>query len=503
LGASRWRVIRQLLIESLLLALAASIVGYLAGIAGVRVFDAALVPAVKPPYVDFSIDGTVIAYLAAVIAAATIVAGLAPALQLFTVDLTAGLREGTSAAGTSRRFRVLSALLVVTEVSLAVVLLAGAGLMIRSLLNTSRAEIGVDTANVLSTTVNLRATKYPKVEDQVAFYDRLKSRLESLPGIEVAGIASDLPAESPDDFAYEIDGAPRADSGNPPTASGLTVGPDYFRALAVSPRAGRAFTEADRTGSLPVAIVNERFVRQAWPGRNPIGQRLRLVPRRAAARGTEAPGSWLTIVGVVPDILQDDESFELAPVIYFPFHQRPQNGMEVMIRTRIPPATLGTAIRTELQAIDEDLALPGLRTLEDSLWLRNWRYRVFGTMFAIFAAIALLLASVGLYAVVSHSVSQRTREIGVRIALGAAAKDILGLIIRHGMLQICLGLAIGLAAAVGLTRVLSALLVGVDAADPLTFGLVTVLLASAGALGCAVPARRATRVDPLVALRSE
>jgi putative ABC transport system permease protein len=195
-----------------LLALAASGLGYVAGIAGVRIFDAALVPAVKPPYIDFSIDGAVIAYLAAITAAATILAGLAPALQLFTVDLTAGLREGSSAAGRGRRFRLLSALLVVTEVSLAVLLLAGAGLMIRSLLNTSRADIGVDTANVLSTSLNLRATKYPRFADQVAFQDRLKARLESLPGIEVVDVASDLPAESPDDFAYEIDGSPRADS---------------------------------------------------------------------------------------------------------------------------------------------------------------------------------------------------------------------------------------------------------------------------------------------------
>jgi putative ABC transport system permease protein len=486
-----------------LLALAASGLGYVAGIAGVRIFDAALVPAVKPPYIDFSIDGAVIAYLAAITAAATILAGLAPALQLFTVDLTAGLREGSSAAGRGRRFRLLSALLVVTEVSLAVLLLAGAGLMIRSLLNTSRADIGVDTANVLSTSLNLRATKYPRFADQVAFQDRLKARLESLPGIEVVDVASDLPAESPDDFAYEIDGSPRADSRNPSTASGLIVGRDYFRALGVSPRAGGVFTEGDRAGSQPVVIVNERFARQSWAGRRPIGQRLRLVTRRATARGSEPPGPWLTVVGVVPDILQDDESFELAPVLYFPFHQRPENGVEILIRTRVPPATLGNAIRTELQAIDEDLAVPGLRTLEESLWLRNWRYRVFGTMFAIFAAIALLLASVGLYAVVSHSVSQRTREIGVRIALGAAARDILGLVFKQGMLQICLGLTVGIAAAGGVTRVLGALLVGVEAADPLTFAVVTLMLACAGALGCAIPAQRATRVDPLVALRNE
>jgi ABC-type antimicrobial peptide transport system permease subunit len=205
----------------------------------------------------------------------------------------------------------------------------------------------------------------------------------------------------------------------------------------------------------------------------------------------------------VPDILQDDESFELAPVMYFAFHQRSQSGMEIMMRTRVPPVTLGHAIRQEVQALDEDLAVPSLRTLDDSLWLRNWRYRVFGSMFAIFAGIALVLASVGLYAVIAHSVSQRTREIGVRMALGALTGDILGLVFRQGLQQMVLGLAVGLAAALWVTRVLGAMLVGVTPTDPLTFASVALLLILAGTLGCAIPARRAIRVDPVVALRNE
>lgn len=215
------------------------------------------------------------------------------------------------------------------------------------------------------------------------------------------------------------------------------------------------------------------------------------------------PDPWLTVVGLVPDILQDDESFVLAPVLYFPFHQRPQSGMDIMMRTRVPPATLGHAIRQEVQALDEDLAVPSLRTLEESLWFRNWRHRVFGSMFAIFAAIALLLASVGLYAVIAHSVSRRTREIGVRMALGAMTGDILGLVFKQGVLQMALGLTVGLTAALGVTRVLEAILVGVTPADPLTFASVALVLIVAGALGCAIPARRAIRVDPVVALRNE
>jgi putative ABC transport system permease protein len=275
--------------------------------------------------------------------------------------------------------------------------------------------------------------------------------------------------------------------------------------MHVSVSAGRGFTEADTAGSPPVVIVNELFARASWPRQDPIGKRLRIVVTRSAASRGAPPGNepWLTVVGVVPDILQDDESFELGPVLYFTYHQQPQSGMEILIRTQVPPATLGRTIRQEVQALDEDIAVPSVRTLDDALWLRNWRYRVFGSMFAILAAIALLLASVGLYAVISHSVSQRTREIGVRMALGAVSGNILGLVFRQGMLQMVLGLIVGLTAAFGVTRVLERLMVGVTPADPLTFTIVALVLVAAGAVGCAIPARRAIRVDPVVALRSE
>jgi predicted permease len=505
LGASRWRVVRQLLVESFLLSTAAATLGWLIAVWGVRVFDAALVPAVKPPYIDFTMDARVLAFLAAITIGAGILCGLAPMLQLSRLDINAALKEGSSAAGSSRRTRILFGSLVVTEVSLAVILLAGAGLMIRSLLNTFRADIGVNTTHVLSMTVNLRGTKYPRLEDRVLFYDRLKERLETVPDIEVVEVASDLPAESPDDFAYEVEGTPLSDSGNQPRASLLVIGKDYFRVVQVKVKAGREFNDTDAAAGQPVVMVNELFARQSWPGQDPLGKRLRLLrPRPGSPRGTPpAPDPWLTVVGLVPDILQDDESFVLAPVMYFPFHQRPQSGMDIMLRTRVPPATLGHAIRQEVQALDEDLAVPSLRTLEESLWFRNWRHRVFGSMFAIFAAIALLLASVGLYAVIAHAVSRRTREIGVRIALGAMSGDILGLVFKQGVLQMALGLSIGLSAALGVTRVLEAILVGVTPADPLTFASVALVLVAAGALGCAIPARRALRVDPVVALRNE
>jgi predicted permease len=505
LGASRWRVVRQLLVECLLLATLGGALGYLLAFWGVRIFDAALIPAVKPAYIDFSMDFRVFSYLVAITLGTGVLFGLAPALQSLKLDVNTALKEGGSAAGQSGRARFLSSLLVVTEVTLAVVLLTGAGLMIRSLLNTSKADIGINPQNVLCLSVNLRNSKYPRTEHKVLFYDRLKARLDGLPGVDASAIASDLPAESPDEFRYEVEGALPVEPERLPKSNGLVIGMDYFRAMHVSLVMGRAFTAADTTGSVPVVIVNRLFARDAWPREDAIGKRFRLMEtEQGAPPGTPAkPGTWLTVVGVSPDILQDDESFELGPVIYFPFYQQPLGGMDIMVRTKVPPATLGDTIRREVQLLDEDLAVRGLRTLEDALWLRNWRYRVFGTMFAILAAIALLLASVGLYAVVAHSVSQRTREIGVRVALGATSGNILGLVFVHGMRQVLVGLLAGLAASMGITRLLEAMLVGVTPADFPTYASVAVVLTLAGALGCALPAQRAMLVDPVVALRNE
>jgi ABC-type antimicrobial peptide transport system permease subunit len=274
--------------------------------------------------------------------------------------------------------------------------------------------------------------------------------------------------------------------------------------MGVPPRAGRAFAEMDREGAAPAVIVNDSFVKSAWPGQDALGKHLRLLGEADQPRGEPLPpGPWLTVVGVVPDILQDDESFEVSPVIYLPFRQRAQGGMEIVVRTRVPPATLGDAIRREVQAIDEDMAVRALRPLEESFWLRNWRYRIFGTMFAIFAGIALVLASLGLYAVMAQSVSQRTREIGLRMTLGATRRNIFGLVFRQGMLRLAIGLAIGLAGSFWATSGLESMLVGVSPADPTTFAAVATVLMMAGVLGCAVPASRAVRVDPLVALRKE
>ena len=500
LGASRWRVMRQLLIESLVLAGIGGALGLAFGLWGVRLFDAALAPEVKPAYVDFSVDVRVLVYTLLITCGTGVVFGLAPALQLSRLDLTTALKEGGGVAGQTTRARVLSAVLVVTEVALAVVLLAGAGLMLRSLVNTSRASIGIDPSSVLSLNVNLRRTKYPGLDYQLRFYEELKSRLESAPSIETMAVTSDLPAESPDDYRYEVEGAPAVDFRQMKRTALLVVGEDYFRSVGLRPRSGREFRASDTPAMPRVAVVNESFVTAAWPGQDAVGRRFRYVER--ADDGAIVPGPWLVVAGVVPDVLQDDESFELAPVVYTAYRQNLMGGMEILVRTRVPPAAAGEIVRRTVQAIDSDLAVRALRPLEQSLWFRNWRHRVFGAMFAIFAAIALVLASVGLYAVIAHSVSQRTREIGVRMALGATSPDILRLVFGQAMMRFAIGLAIGLGGAMATTSVLESMLVGVTASDPLTLVVVSAILGAAGVAGCSIPARRAIRVDPVIALRN-
>jgi predicted permease len=506
LGASRWRVIRQLLVESVTLSVAGGGLGWLAAIWGVRVFDAAVTPNGKPPFIIFSVDYTVLAYVAAVTLGTGILFGLAPALRLSKLDINLALKDGGHGTSAGMRGKYLSAMLVVVEMSLAVVLLAGAGLMIRSFLNTYKTTYGVKSENVLTMRMVLREAKYPRINDQITFQDRLKERLAALPGVDGVAIASNIPAAGSMRFPFELEGAPPVDVRKRPATDAVVVSPAYFQVMGTRTREGREFTESDGVAGYPVVIVNESFAATFWPRENPLGKRLRLImqPFDSPDGTPETPQAWLTVVGVSPDIMQHDAGKGVRdPIVYLPFRQQPFRGMSVLAHTSVPPGTLAESFRRVVQSVDEDLPIFNMRSVDDYLAQRNWPYRVFGSMFAIFAAIALMLASVGLYAVIANSVSQRTQEIGVRIAMGATGWNILGLVFSQGMRQLGFGLAIGLAAAFGVTRVLTALLVGVSPSDPTTFISVALVLTIAGGLGCLIPARRAIRVDPVVALRHD
>jgi putative ABC transport system permease protein len=385
---------------------------------------------------------------------------------------------------------------VVAEMALAMVLLTGAGLMIRSIVNVRSTNTGVNTRNVLVMRLFLPNAKYPHDADQIRFHERLKARLEALPGVEASTVASTMPTGGSMNFPYELEHSAPVDENLRPKLNGLVISPDYFRVMDVRLIRGRAFTEDDGAGA-PVVIVNQRLAEKIWPGEDALGKRLRLFDGKT-------PKPWITVVGIAPNILQNGIAVSAYdPLLYFPYRQFPLDDVALMARTRVPPATLINAFRRETQAADGDLPLYDVRTLEQRLATNGWELAIVASLFSIFAGIALALAAIGLYAVIAHSVNQRTQEIGVRLALGASQGNILRAVFRQGMLQLAIGLAVGIAASIGLTRFLSSMLVLVTATDPITFILVGVVLGVAAILGCVIPARRAARVDPVIALRYE
>ncbi len=490
IGAGRWRIVRQLLIESLVLAAGGGFFGWLIAFTGLRWFDSSTSQAPRPLWLDFSMNTRVFLYLAAISIGTGILFGLAPALRLARLDVHNAIKDGGHAAAGGTRGRSLANLLVIAEIVLCVILLAGAGLTIRSAMNLYGAPVGVNTAGVLTMRINLPQAKYARPEDELAFHARLKTRLESLPGVEVASMASDLPMRSSRLVSYDVEGS-APDAGHSPRVGSLLIGTDYFRVMQVKPLSGRASVNAGEV------IVNQSFAQKVWPGENALGKRLRLVKNKT-------PQPWLTIAGVAPDILQNfRHPVQRDPMIYLPYAGESPGGVFVIARTRVPAATLAEAFRQEPPALDPDVAAFEIQTLESRIAQQRLNVGAFSAVFTTFAMVALLLAAVGLYAVMAHSVSRRTQEIGIRMAIGGARHDILALLFGEAMRPLAIGLTVGLPLAFGVTRVLQASLVGVAPGDPITFAGVVVVMVLAGVLGCAIPARRATRVDPLVALRCE
>jgi putative ABC transport system permease protein len=454
--------------------------GWMIAVVSVRAYELLANPPSSYDHWDFSLDYRVVFYLLAISIATGLLFGIAPALRVSKLD-------------SGRRRKGLSRMLVIAEMALAVVLLAGAGLMIRSFLNIYTADLGVGTPNIVTAAVRLPAAKYPSAQAQAAFFDRLITRLKAIPGVKSVALADSLPGLYAPRLPFEI-------AGDRVTLSALVIGPNYFRTLGAAVLSGREFSDFDGPSGVPVAIVNQRFVSEFWPGQNPLGKRFRLL------------NAWLTVVGVASNIVQNDNTGQtFDPVVYIPYRQRPAADMAVLARTGVPPSSLEAAFRHEIQTIDSELVIysglgsvDGPRLLTESLALNNyWSKGVNAALFLIFSAIALLIAVVGLYAVISHSVTQRTQEIGIRMAIGATARDILKLVFLQGMVPLGIGLAIGLAGSLAITRILKSELVHVSPADPVTLTVTSALLVLCALLGCLIPACRAVRVDPAVALRHE
>ena len=508
LGAGRWQIVRQLLVESALLSTAGGLCGWWFAQFGLRIYSLwvsgpsvsdAIISTWFDGMLDYTMDYRVFVYLVSISVASGILFGLAPAARLGRLDVNGALKDATRGSTGSRRGKHLSGLLVVGEVALAVVLLAGAGVMIRSFLKIYMADIGVEAENLLVTRVTLPPSRYAEAESRVAFFESLSARVEALPGVESVALANTIPTDRLRRVAYEVSGVPSAgaaiDDQQRPTVSTLVAGPSYFATLGARIVEGREFTSFDGAASAPVVVVNERFAGSTWPGERALGKRLRLAG---------ASDEWMTVVGVVGNIAQNDRMRQtIDPVVYLPFRQSSGASMAVFARTRVPPSTLVTDVRREIRAMDGELIPSQPQSLTDIL-AESYQYRgISGAMFLLCAVIALLLAAIGLYAVIMHSVTQRTQEIGLRIAIGATTGDIRWLVFREGVLTVGLGLAIGVAVSLFVNRLLVSSLVQVSPADPGTYAVVCGMLVLSTAIGCWLPARRAMRLDPVVALQQQ
>jgi predicted permease len=493
LGAWRGRIVRQLLTESAMLAFAGGALGLLFALWGVRLLSA-LVPENVPRFGETSMDLRVLGFTLGATVLTGLLFGIAPALQSSRFDLNEALKEGGRAGSDGRGRSRVRSLLIVSEVALSLVLLVGAGLLIKSFVKLRNTDPGFDPSNTLTASVSLSPVRYDTDEEISDFYRRLIERVRTLPGVEVVGAVNPLPlGENDYAFGFTVLGQPPLPPGQRQSASTRFVSPDYFRAQRVPMRAGRAFTEADKAGAPGVIIVNEAFARRHLPGVEPLGQRLRL-----GINSMEGE-----IVGVVGDMRGTNLATPADPEYYVPEAAVSTSDMTLVIRTTADPASLTPALRQVVSEMDGDLPLYDVRTMESLMARSVARQRFSMTLVGVFAALAVLLSAVGIFSVMSFLVAQRTHEIGIRMALGARPGDILSMVVRHGIVLTLVGVGVGLAAAFTLTRLMSGLLYEVSATDPLVYGGVTALLAAVALLASYVPARRATKVDPLIALRYE
>ena len=507
LGANRGRLLRQLLTESTLLAGIGGALGVIVAVGGIRFIRVALPGGIQqvPHSGDIRLDGSVLAFTIALSLLTAILFGLAPAMQASRSDLSESLKEGSRGSTSGRRIHVLRSSLVVSEIALSLLLLVGAGLLLRSFVRLMSEDLGFNPSNLLTMQIWLPDTHYRAPAQVVNFYDQVLERVKSIPGVNAAGAVNFLPYTHWADYVdFDIQGRATPAPGDEFTSRYRVIDSQYLHAMGIRMISGRELASSDSPNSPGVVLVNEALVRRYWPNEDPLGKQIRIRVQATRSPWQAQPrDSWLTIVGVMRDIREWDWGLDKLPTLYLPYEQSPSRLMSIVIRGTGDSTQITSAVRRIVASLDANQPVTAVSMMEGLLDEALAQRRLSALLLAIFAGVAMILAAVGIYGVMAYAVAQRTHEIGIRMALGAEPRDVQTMIVGHAMRLVLMGLAIGLISSALLVRYLQNQLYGVRAIDPLTFLAVSVLIAAVAALSAYFPARRATRVDPLVALRYE
>ncbi|MFB3112786.1 MAG: ABC transporter permease [Gemmatimonadales bacterium] len=503
LGASRGRVIRQLMVEAAILALIGGVAGMLIAATLIDMFNSFIAEGIEKPYwMEFRSDAPILLFAVAMTLVASVASGVIPAFKASGIDVNELLKDESAGSSSFRMGRVGTSL-VVTEIAMSGALLVCAGMMIKSVINLKTFDMGFQTENVLTARVALFPADYPDGESRLQFYDGLAQRLNALPGVESAAFVDRLPGTGAGEWWFGVEGVPYITDQDYPAASRARMTPGFFDTFGVKLREGRDFTLQDREGSLPVAIVNQSVARRYFPQQSAVGKRFRL-------GRSDSRNAWMTVVGVVPDLHVGDDiigglrSGSVMPEqFYTPLAQGPPRAMRMAMKTRGDPLAFVPLVRDAVAELDPNLPIYEVDSMDGVLQTATWMFGIMGLSFSVFGVIALFMAAVGLYGVMAFSVSRRTQEMGIRMALGAYGRDSIGLVLKRGMAQTGVGIVLGMGLGMAMSRPLQMVSFRVNPNDPTVYAAIIVTLTLAGLLACIVPALRATRVNLVDALRAE